>query len=115
MARKLITHQRLSRRETIRLVGAAGAAALVGRSLLGAPAAAQETAAPACILTPALTEGPYFVDEKLNRSDIRTDPADGSVRAGVPLVLRVTVQRVVNGSCSPLQGAREHVWHSGAL
>ena len=31
-----------------------------------------------CVAVPALTEGPYFVDELLNRSDIRTDPAGGN-------------------------------------
>src|SRR5947209_4966471 len=111
MEKRRITQQRLSRRETLRLAGTAGAAALVGRSFQGAPAAAQGTATPACVLTPALTEGPYFVDEKLNRSDIRTDPSDGSVRTGVPLVLNMSVQRVVNGSCTPLTGAIVDVWH----
>ena len=28
----------------------------------------------ACIVTPEMTEGPYFVDERLNRSDITSDP-----------------------------------------
>src|SRR5689334_350263 len=99
MKKKRIT-QRLSRRDTLRLAGSAGAVALVGRSLLGTPAAAQGSTTPACLLTPTLTEGPYFVDEKLNRSDIRTDPSDGAARPGVPLVLDMSVQRVVNGACS---------------
>jgi protocatechuate 3,4-dioxygenase beta subunit len=67
------------------------------------------------VLTPALTEGPYFVDEKLNRSDIRADPSDGSVRPGVALLLNMSVQRVVNGSCAPLTGAVVDVWHCDAL
>ena len=107
MARKLITDQRLSRREAFRLVGyplgvAAGyplvGGALVG--LLGEPAGAQSATAPACVLTPALTEGPYFVDEKLNRSDIRTDPSDGTVSAGVPLQLKVIDPRLKAGGFS---------------
>ena len=65
--------------------------ALVGRNITGQPAVAQQTSVPACVLTPALTEGPYFVDEKLNRSDIRTDPTDNAVRPGVPLVLNMSV------------------------
>lgn len=28
---------------------------------------------PTCVLTPEQTEGPYFVDTQLERSDIRTD------------------------------------------
>ena len=43
-------------------------------------------AADSCVLaTPTVTEGPYWVDEKLFRSDIRTDPSTGIARAGVPL------------------------------
>ena len=42
---------------------------------------------PACVVRPEQTEGPYFIDEKLNRSDIRLDPSDKSVKAGVPLRL----------------------------
>jgi hypothetical protein len=34
-------------------------------------------AAATCVMTPAKTEGPYFVDERLNRSDIRSDTASG--------------------------------------
>jgi protocatechuate 3,4-dioxygenase beta subunit len=115
MPKKQITIQRLSRREAFRLMGAAGATALVGRSLVGTPSAAQGTDTPACILSPALTEGPYFVDERLNRSDIRIDPTDNSVRQGVPLVLNMTVQRVQNGSCTPLTGAVVDVWHCDAV
>jgi protocatechuate 3,4-dioxygenase beta subunit len=67
------------------------------------------------VLSPALEEGPYFVDEKLNRSDIRTDPTTGTAVEGVPLVLNFTIQRVDNGSCSPLTGATVDVWHVHAL
>src|SRR5437870_2174583 len=101
MPRKLTTNQRLSRRETFRLAGAAGAMALVGRNIAGEPSAAQDAGTPACVVTPAQTEGPYFVDEKLNRSDIRSDPMDNTVRPGVPLALKLLVQRVDNGACTP--------------
>ena len=51
----------------------------------GAPAA---MAAPAsCVVTPQMTEGPYFVDERLNRSDIRANTSDGATKAGVPVAL----------------------------
>ncbi len=49
-----------------------------------------KTTMPKCIVTPEQTEGPYFVDEKLNRSDIRTDPADG-ILDGLPLQLTLRV------------------------
>ncbi len=115
MSRKLPAHQRMSRREAFRLAGAAGAVALVGRTIAGEPADAQQGSASPCVMTPALTEGPYFVDEKLNRSDIRIDPSDNSVSAGVPLVLNLMIQRVENGGCTALTGATVDVWHCDAL
>ena len=67
-----------------------------------------------CVLSAALTEGPYFVDEKLNRSDIRTDPTTGVVSAGIPLSLTFNVSRVANSACTPLTGAYLDVWHCDA-
>jgi protocatechuate 3,4-dioxygenase beta subunit len=66
------------------------------------------------VLTAALTEGPYFVDEKLNRSDIRSDPATGAVSQGVPLKLAFNVMRVSGDACTPLTGAYLDVWHCDA-
>ena len=68
---------------------------------------------PTCIVTPAETEGPYFVDERLNRADIRLDPSDGSVRPGVPLSLTFNVA-AVGTSCTALAGAQVDVWHCDA-
>jgi protocatechuate 3,4-dioxygenase beta subunit len=65
--------------------------------------------------TPQATEGPYFVDEMLNRSDIRPDPTDGSVQQGVPLTLVLHVYDVDEGRCSPLKGAQVDVWHANAM
>src|SRR5437879_10099468 len=67
-----------------------------------------------CIVTPAETEGPYFVDERLNRADIRLDPSDGSVRPGAPLQVTLSVASIAS-SCTALQGAQVDVWHCDAL
>jgi protocatechuate 3,4-dioxygenase beta subunit len=67
------------------------------------------------VLTAALTEGPYFVDERLNRSDITSDPTDGSVKEGVPLALNLTVSTVDGVACTPLVGALVDMWHCDAL
>jgi protocatechuate 3,4-dioxygenase beta subunit len=64
---------------------------------------------------PQQTEGPYFVDEKLNRSDIRSDPSDGSVKQGVPLRLVFHVSQIDGSSCTPLTGAAVDIWHCDAL
>jgi protocatechuate 3,4-dioxygenase beta subunit len=77
-------------------------------------AAANGTAVPACVVRPEVTEGPYYVDENLVRSDIRSDPTSGTVKAGTPFVLTFNVSQVSNGSCSPLQGAEVEIWHCDA-
>jgi len=81
-----------------------------------APASsAATTALPSCIVRPALTEGPYFVDEKLDRSDIRSDPGTSAVRPGAVLTLNFLVSRVSGNACSALSGAVVDVWHCDAL
>ena len=65
--------------------------------------------------TPSLTEGPYCVDEMLNRSDIRVDPSDGSIQEGFPLRLGITVSQIDSGIISPLTGAYVDIWHCNAL
>jgi protocatechuate 3,4-dioxygenase beta subunit len=67
------------------------------------------------MVRPEQTEGPYFVDEKLSRSDIRIDPADRSTTPGVPLRLEFQVSRVKGNTCAPLDGAIVDVWHCDAL
>jgi len=69
-----------------------------------------------CVVTPALTEGPYFVDERLNRSDLRSDPATGIVKAGVPLTLTVRLSQISSaGACTALAGALVDMWHCDAV
>lgn len=75
---------------------------------------AHAAALPSCIVRPEQTEGPYFVDEKLNRADIRVDPTDGSVRPGVPLRLQFNVSRLSGGKCEALSDATVDVWHCDA-
>jgi protocatechuate 3,4-dioxygenase beta subunit len=122
--RLVFDHQRLSRRQLLRLVGTAGGITLIGgvrraeigrllSGLTSEAATAAQAATLACILSPAKTEGPYFVDERLNRSDIRVDPSNGSVQAGVALRLKINVYDA-ESSCAPIQGATVDVWHANA-
>jgi protocatechuate 3,4-dioxygenase beta subunit len=125
----------LSRREVLALLGGSSVALLAAcaPASLASPsptATAQQTSAaattaaatasvvtalPSCIVRPALTEGPYFVDEKLDRSDIRSDPATGVVRPGAILNLNFLVSRVSGSACTALSGAMVDVWHCDAL
>jgi protocatechuate 3,4-dioxygenase beta subunit len=93
---------------------ASGATASATSTAFQSLPATNAVAIPSCIVRPAMTEGPYFVDEKLLRSDIRSDPTDGTVKEGVPLVLTFGVAQISNGSCVPLAGASVDIWHCDA-
>lgn len=109
----------LSRREMIKLLGGSSAVLFAGLNLpqlvLAQDATATATEMPECVVRPELTEGPYFVENDLNRFDLRLDPTDASIiKAGLPLLLRYRVTDVTNAMCSPLQGAQVDVWHCDA-
>ncbi len=80
-----------------------------------ASTAASQVAVPSCVVRPELTEGPYFVDEKLDRSDIRVDPSDGTTKDGAVLRLTMRVAQVSGSSCTALAGAIVDLWHCDAL
>ncbi len=80
-------------------------------------ATVSETAATdglACVVRPEVTEGPYYVDLGLVRSDIRTDSATGEAKAGVPFALTFAVMDVNDSACTPLAGATVEIWHCDA-
>jgi protocatechuate 3,4-dioxygenase beta subunit len=97
----------INRRKMLSLLGLSGCAWLTRR------ASAQVSSA--CVVRPQQTEGPYFVDERLNRSDIRSDPASGAVKPGAPLQVVFRVLQLSGGACRPLSGAQVDVWHCDAL
>ena len=73
----------LSRREVMALLGMSGMTFNAGplrAQTPGAPGAML----PACVVQPEQTEGPYFVDKMLDRSDIRVDPATRAVDPFLP-------------------------------
>jgi protocatechuate 3,4-dioxygenase beta subunit len=115
---KGISSPALERRRLLLGGAAVGAAGLIGLPGCGhspgnGGGTAGQASAATCVLRPRQTEGPYFLDEKLERADIRSDPSDGSVRPGVPL--RV-IFRTLNAdqSCAPLPGAIVDVWQCDA-
>jgi len=85
-------------------------AAAGGGSLLPGTAeggnAAIETGAAQCVLTPELTEGPYYIAGEKVRRDIR----DG--HPGTLLTLRLTVLDAA--TCRPIKGAAVDIWHADA-
>lgn len=102
----------LSRRDALRLVAVTAA----GGALMTQQAFAQETSAETttgllpgadvCVLTPEVTEGPYYFDPKLERADI----TEGT-QTGVATMVRL---QIVDGSCKPIEGARVDIWHCNA-
>ncbi|MDE3041972.1 MAG: intradiol ring-cleavage dioxygenase [Nitrospirota bacterium] len=104
----------LSRREVITLLGTTGALWMMGGNLILRRSVAAMPS-PVCIVRPEQTEGPYFVDERLHRSDIRSDPTDGRVRPGTPLALTLAISRLGAGDCQALPGAQVDIWHCDAL
>ncbi|MDQ6916535.1 MAG: intradiol ring-cleavage dioxygenase [Pseudomonadota bacterium] len=101
----------LSRRQALALIGASGAALLAATRPAGA---ALPIAPPSCVARPQQTEGPFFVDEELNRSDLRSDPRTGALRPGVSLQLTFRISRMTGASCAPLAGAQVDLWHCDA-
>jgi protocatechuate 3,4-dioxygenase beta subunit len=98
-------HQ-LTRRDALKSVGGAGLAAVFGARalrLLGDEAEAATT----CLLTPEVTEGPYWVDNRLTRRNV----TEG--KPGLPLVIRFTVLNA--RTCRPIRNADVEIWHCDAL
>jgi protocatechuate 3,4-dioxygenase beta subunit len=107
----------MSRRRALGVLGALGLAAIAAGCAdeggSSAPAretstttAAGSTGDDVCVLTPELTEGPYYLDLDLVRRDI----VDG--RPGSPLDLRVKV--VEADACTPIENAAVDIWHCDA-
>jgi protocatechuate 3,4-dioxygenase beta subunit len=70
-----------------------------------------------CVLDPTTTKGPYWVDEGLERADIRADTngrATPNPRPGLPLTLELAVYSYAAGACTPLSGAQVDIWHCDA-
>jgi protocatechuate 3,4-dioxygenase beta subunit len=101
----------LTRREVLAVLGISGASLLVGCRAAPKPAAA---AIPGCVVRPEQMLGPYFVDEGLERADIRADPSTGKISPGAPLELAFVVSRVGESGCAPLPGARVEIWQCDA-
>ncbi len=128
----------LTRREVLTLLGAGTGAALLAACVPGtlsssssasvspsvspsssplmtASGSSQAAAVPSCIVRPELTDGPSYVDEQLNRSDIRSDPASGELRQGAALALAFAVSRIEAAACTRFAGATVDVWQCDAL
>ena len=101
----------ITRRGSLAKLGGLVVAATGGSALLGAAAAeggnkAVETGAVQCVLTPELTEGPYYIAGEKLRRDIREG------HPGTLLTLHLTVLNVA--TCRPIKNAAVDIWHADA-
>jgi protocatechuate 3,4-dioxygenase beta subunit len=99
----------LTRREIFKLVGATGLGLVAGCT------SSSSGTGSTVLATPALTEGPFFVDERLNRSDITTGTTRLSVLNGTPLDLKINVARLNGSTTVPLTNAQVDIWHTDAI
>ena len=105
----------LTRRNVIK-AGVATLGAYVSAPLLaGLAAPGAAIAAASCArATPELTEGPYWVNTMLRRSDVRRNSAGGTgAQRGVPLDLFINVLDTSRG-CRPMNGVAVDIWHANA-
>ncbi len=104
----------LTRREAVKSAGAAGAALLLPPAIAAALPGGAAIAASSCAkLTPELTEGPYWVNTMLRRSDVRANSHGGGRQAGVALKLYINVLNTGH-DCKPLSGVAVDIWHANA-
>lgn len=107
----------MNRRKLLGLLGITGISMLGRHSCATAGGEEITRKMISCVVTPQQTEGPYFVDERLHRSDIRSDPSDGSIKDGLPLALEIRVFTVGKDGadrCLPLANALVDIWHCDA-
>lgn len=134
----------LSRREVLQRFGAAGAAAIFGgAAVIGCHSGSSSdgtttsssggtstsststtsttstsgtaTGGISVVATPELTEGPYFVDELLNRADLVSGTARAAVTDGQPLALTLGVYSLASGVATPIVSAMVDLWHADAI
>jgi protocatechuate 3,4-dioxygenase beta subunit len=105
---------RLTRRASLlRLAGLAAAAGggaawkLDSADAAGSGPRAVSSGLVSCVLTPELTEGPYFVPNEALRRDV----TEG--KPGVPLLLSLTVLNA--STCKPVRNAAVDIWHCDAV
>lgn len=107
----MIKSNPVTRREALALVATTAAGGtLMSRSAFAheAGATTETTLMPSadvCVITPEVTEGPYYFDPALERADI----TEG--RPGVATKVRL---QIVDGVCAPIAGARVDIWHCDA-
>jgi protocatechuate 3,4-dioxygenase beta subunit len=100
--------KRITRRTSLLTLGGLAAGVLGWKTTDDAEAgpAGVASGAVSCVLTPEMTEGPYYVAGEKLRSDVRAG------RPGTLLTLKLGVVRA--SSCKPIKNAIVEIWHCDA-
>ena len=104
-----------SRREAIAAATRTGLVLASGGALhqIARAAFAQNPVKPVHLLaSPALSEGPFFVDEGLRRADLTSGTSRPTVRHGLPLHLSFVIYQMMGNNYRPLSDAQVDVWHA---
>ena len=97
--------KKITRRELLLSLGAAGAATLMGSCSFDSRSNSKQTT-PSCILSPEQTQGPFYFNVDQVRKDITEN------KPGTLLHLVLTVVSASN--CKPIQDAIVDIWHADA-
>jgi protocatechuate 3,4-dioxygenase beta subunit len=101
-------NEKLTRRGSLAALGGIAAVVLGWKAeTASAGPAAVASGVVSCVLTPELTEGPYYLPNEAVRRNI----TEG--RPGTPLALRLTV--VDASTCKAIRNAKVDIWHADAV
>jgi protocatechuate 3,4-dioxygenase beta subunit len=106
----------LTRREAIRLAALTGTG-LAMASLFDRFAMAAPTTQPRLpmIASPVMTEGPFFVDNKMNRMDVVSVTSRASVVEGVPLLLSFAAYKLNGEEYATLKDLQIDIWQCDSI
>jgi protocatechuate 3,4-dioxygenase beta subunit len=111
----MANEERITRRQAVKIAGTAGAVYFLAPGLptfSSVPALAATGAASAAKLTPELTEGPYWVNTMLHRSNVLGNSHGGGHQPGVPLRLYINVFEATTKQA--MNGLAVDIWHANA-
>jgi protocatechuate 3,4-dioxygenase beta subunit len=97
----------LRRRDALVALGGVGLTGVLGARASGVLGTQGAEAASTCVLSPEVTEGPYWIDNKLTRRDITEN------KPGLALELVLAVQDAK--TCAAIGGADVEIWHCDAV
>jgi protocatechuate 3,4-dioxygenase beta subunit len=100
---------------TTATAGAPSMSAGAGAAGAGAAPMATDISMLQCIATPAMDEGPFFVEQELNRQNLIEGETSVQVAKALPLHLVMGIHKVSGTMCMPAPGVQVDIWHANAF